>query len=109
MKLIGTSCNKSAIGSRVKVVASNESGESRVFYNTVNSGGSFGANPLLVEQGLDNFDKIEEIELLWPGQTSPQIIDDVEINTYLLITQGRSKPEVIMTNVLEFDSGKHHH
>jgi hypothetical protein len=77
LKLQGTTANKSAIGARIKTIASNAKGERHSFFSRVNSGASFGANPLVVEQGLGDFNKIEQIEIWWPGQLTPQVIQGV--------------------------------
>ena len=109
LKLVGTSSNRSAIGARVKITASNTQGQSKIFFNTVNSGGSFGANPLLVEQGLGDFDIINQVEILWPGQAAPQIIKNIKSKSYLLITQGDSKPKDVIVDELNFSGMEHHH
>lgn len=108
LKLNGTHSNKSAIGARVKIVASNSKGETHNFFSKVNSGGSFGANPLLIEQGLGDFDKIDQIEIIWPGQKSPQIIQNVKVGSYLLINEGESAAtEIELTPFIL--QGEHHH
>ncbi len=45
LKLEGVRSNRSAIGARIKIVAKDPEGQ-RAIYKRVNSGGSFGANPL---------------------------------------------------------------
>lgn len=110
LKLVGTKSNRSAIGARIKINASNLKGNKRTFYQRVNSGGSFGANPLLIEQGLDEFDIINEIEIIWPGEQEPQIINNISSNSYYIITEGNSKliNKPIESITLNQD-GKHHH
>ena len=108
LKLVGTTSNKSAIGARIKTIASNAKGERHSFFSRVNSGASFGANPLVVEQGLGAYNVIEQIEIIWPGQQSPQIIKDVKPGSYLLITEGESEPERLNISSIKLNSNHHH-
>jgi len=54
------------IGARIKVTVTTPSGP-RQIYKTVNSGGSFGSNPLRQEFGLGNATSITSVEILWPA------------------------------------------
>ncbi len=47
--------------------------------------------------------------MFWLGQLSSQEIKYVEINTYYLITQGKTKPKLIKANNIVFNEHKHHH
>ncbi|NIR40168.1 MAG: CRTAC1 family protein, partial [Actinobacteria bacterium] len=51
LKLVGTASNRSAIGARIRIEVATASGP-RTIYKHVNSGGSFGANPLQQTIGL---------------------------------------------------------
>lgn len=109
LKLEGIKANKSAIGARVKIIASNEKGENQTFYNRLNSGGSFGANPLLIEQGLGTYNNIDRIEIIWPGQKNAQIINNVKSGSYLKITQDESLFEEINVDKIMFQEKYHNH
>lgn len=110
LKLSGSKSNRSAIGARIKINASNQKGEQRSFYQRVNSGGSFGANSLLVEQGLDDFSIINEIEIIWPGSQEPQVIKNVSSNSFYLITEGGSEAVKKSVQPISLQQGhKHHH
>ena len=109
LKLKGVKSNTSAIGARVKIIASNEKGENHTFYNRLNSGGSFGANPLLIEQGLGSYNKIDRIEIIWPGQKNPQIINNVKTGSYLRITEDDSQFEEIKIDKVMFQEKHHDH
>jgi len=91
LKLQGVQSNKGAIGAKVKIMASNAQGEKKMFYNRVNSGGSFGANPLLIEQGLGDCNLIERIEVTWPGKKEPQVIEGAEVGAYYMIVEGQNQ------------------
>ncbi len=71
LKLEGVKSNRSAIGAKIKVVARTPAGE-RSIYKTVNSGGSFGANPLRQEIGLGDALAIERVEVFWPATGKTQ-------------------------------------
>ncbi|MGB5294798.1 MAG: CRTAC1 family protein, partial [Thermoanaerobaculia bacterium] len=65
VKLIGVRSNRSAIGARVAVTI-RENETQRTVFRYVNSGGSFGANPLRQTIGLGRADRIEAVEIYWP-------------------------------------------
>ena len=108
LKLIGSKSNKAAIGARVKITATNKNGETRVFFNRVNSGASFGANPLLVEQGLKDFVQIESIEITWPFTGSKQTIKNCKINTFYKIIEGLDTAEEILITPLNLKGNEQH-
>ncbi|PKA83608.1 VCBS repeat protein [Ulvibacter sp. MAR_2010_11] len=66
VQLQGTASNRSAIGARIKITLENHDGSTRTIYNTVSSGGSFGANSLQAEIGLGNCKAIKSIAVNWP-------------------------------------------
>ncbi len=111
IKLVGNTCNKAAIGARMKTVVELPDGSEKAFYQTVRSGGSFGANTLQLEQGLGTATKIKRLEITWPGQNSPQIVEGVEPNGFYLIEQGKAARVVDRTLiVIQQDAhGEHHH
>ncbi|MBZ0328385.1 MAG: CRTAC1 family protein [Altibacter sp.] len=67
IQLQGTASNRSAIGARIRVTVKDENGATRHIYNTLNSGGSFGANSLQAEIGLGNCKSITSIAVNWPN------------------------------------------
>jgi hypothetical protein len=77
LKLEGVTSNRSAIGARIKVVATTPAGE-RTIHRTVNTGGSFGANPLRQEIGLGNATAIERVEILWPTTGKRQVLEGLQ-------------------------------
>ncbi len=111
LKLQGVRTNKAAIGTKIKITASNGKGKKQDFYNTVNSGGSFGANPLLIEQGLGEYNLIDKLEITWPGQNNTQIIKNIEPRAYYVITEGQDKPNRVDIKALTLkgNHGHHHH
>lgn len=67
LQLEGSRSNRSAIGARVRLVATTPDGRRREIHRTVRTGGSFGANSLQLEIGLGNAGRIDTLEVRWPG------------------------------------------
>ena len=65
LSLQGTVSNWIAIEAKIKVTFE-ENNKERSVYRDVNSGGSFGANPLLQHIGIGEATSIEKIEVRWP-------------------------------------------
>lgn len=92
LKLEGIASNKMAIGARVRIKVKMPDGSFQNFYHTVNTGGSFGSNPLMVSAGLGNAVGIEEIEISWPDKKhTVEIIKNVSMNTLVKIKEGWGK------------------
>jgi len=110
LKLEGVQSNRSAIGARIKLTI-HEKGRTRAIYKTVNSGGSFGANPLRQEIGLGQAAKIISTEILWPsGQT--QQFENLERDSAWFIREGNDKPERIRLQKFSYSRAEpaaHHH
>lgn len=88
LKLEGVTANRSAIGARVRIKVKTADGSFQNFYYTVNTGASFGSDPLRVEAGLGKATAIEEIEIRWPNaKQSTEIIRNVTMNTQIIIKE----------------------
>jgi hypothetical protein len=109
LKLIGTTSNRSAIGARVNISVSNNSGDKKTLYHRINSGASFGANTLKVEQGLGQYDVIDKIEIFWPGSVESHIISGAKVNGHYTITQGDNQLKKVDATQLKLSQGAHHH
>jgi hypothetical protein len=97
IKLVGKQSNASAIGARIHVKIL-ESGEPRSIYRRVNSGGSFGCNPLRQNIGLGKADRIESIEIYWPTSDLTQTFQEVAMDQPIQITEGESSSKTIEIN-----------
>ena len=87
VKLIGKTANRAAIGARIEVRYI-EDGEERIQVREVNSGGSFGANPLEQHIGLGLATSIESIEIKWPNRGATlQRFEDANFNSRLVVEQ----------------------
>ncbi len=109
LKLQGTTSNRSAIGARVVLAASNTKGSTRVFRNRVNSGGSFGANPLVVEQGLADYTTIDQLEVYWPGQTTPEVFTGLNSGAFYLIEEGSGQAKAVTIAPVTLQGNHQHH
>lgn len=87
LQLQGTTANRSAIGTKIKVTF-RENGVQRSVYRDVNSGGSFGASPLRREIGIGQATVIDEIEIQWHGSKTVQKFTNINPNQFIRITEG---------------------
>jgi hypothetical protein len=85
VKLVGKKTNRAAIGARIKITVP---GEARnTFYRHVNSGSSFGANPLQQTIGIGKATQIATLEVYWPTSRTTQVFQDVPIDQAIEITE----------------------
>jgi len=101
LKLEGVKANRAAIGSRIKVTFT-ENGVKRSVYKDVNSGGSFGSNPLTQEIGIGQAKIIDEIEIRWAGSNAVQRLTNIQPRQFLHIKEGVDKPTVMHLAALTF-------
>lgn len=94
LKLTGRQSNRSAIGARIKAECV-DSGSPRAVYKWVNSGGSFGANPLRQQIGLGKAKRITRLEIYWPASDTIQEFFDVAVNQTIEIVEGQQRISVM--------------
>ena len=99
--LEGSKSNRSAIGAHIAVEFT-EDGKKRTVYMDVNSGGSFGANPLRKEIGIGKAEIIDELIIKWPTSGIVQVFKHVEPNQFIKIREGENKMEKMDLKVLQF-------
>jgi hypothetical protein len=100
VKLVGVRSNRSAIGARIHVKVI-ENGQARSIYKHVNSGGSFGANPLRQTIGLGKASKIELLEVLWPTTGQTQTFRDLSYDQMIEITEGENRYKSLKLKTLK--------
>ncbi|MEO9071154.1 MAG: CRTAC1 family protein, partial [Ginsengibacter sp.] len=103
--LEGTVSNKIAIGAKIKVTFK-ENNIERSVYRDVNSGGSFGSNPLNQHIGIGQATNIERIEITWPVTGKVQVFANPPIDTNIKIKEGDS--ELKTYQLKRFDFTKNH-
>ena len=87
IKLIGVRSNRSAIGARIHLRVL-ESGMPRSIYKHVNSGGTFGCNPLRQTIGLGKSQQVELLQVFWPTTGLTQTFEGVACNQFIQIVEG---------------------
>ena len=88
VKAVGVRSNRSAIGARIRAEVI-EHGKRRSIYRYVNSGGSFGANPLRQTIGLGKAARVETLEVFWPATGLTQTFRNVPADRAIQIVEGR--------------------
>ena len=101
LKLIGAKSNRAAIGVRIRVEIT-EAGKKRSIFCHVNSGGSFGANPLRKEIGLGKAQSIDLLEIHWPTSGTTQIFTEVKIDSCVEIREGEQKYKYFSLPKIQF-------
>jgi len=87
--LVGTRSNRSAIGARLRAVFT-EGGKSRSLTRWVDSGGSFGANPLCQHLGLGEASRVDLLEVYWPTTGVTQSFRDLSADRRVRVTEGEA-------------------
>lgn len=87
LQLVGVKTNRTAVGARITVTATDAAGATRVMHRTVSTGGSFGASPLVQHVGLGPGVKAVELDIWWPTSRTRQHFTGVEKNTWLRIQE----------------------
>jgi hypothetical protein len=77
LELEGVRSNRKGIGARIEVTVETKAGP-RSFYRTMNSGGSFGGNPLRQQIGVADASRIAEVVVRWPASGRTQRLVGLE-------------------------------
>ena len=101
VKLVGVTSNRSGIGARIRADII-EDGKKRSIYKWVNSGGSFGANPLRQHLGLGRAESIQSLEIYWPTSDRTQMFRDIDVNQLIVVTEDQEKYTTRPYRPLEF-------
>jgi len=91
VELVGVTSNRSAIGARIRADFT-EGSVSRSIYRHVNSGGSFGSNPLRQHLGLGGATRVDRLEICWPTSGRVQVFEDVAIDRSITIREDQETP-----------------
>ena len=101
IQLVGRESNASAIGARIRVRIE-ESGATRFIYRHVNSGGSFGGNPLRQTIGLGQAKSAGEVEIFWPRTGKTQRLGKVNSGQLIRVVEGKEGYERLQLKRLRF-------
>ncbi|EHQ27876.1 CRTAC1 family protein [Mucilaginibacter paludis] len=100
--LEGTTSNKLAIGARLKLTFT-DNGIRRSVYRIVNSGGSFGSNPLLQHIGIGKALQIDTLTITWPVTGKTQYFNNIKKGNNIKIKEGVDKLTPYQLIRLDFD------
>jgi len=102
LRVLGTRSNRLGVGARIRARVV-EDDRTRDVYKWVNSGASFGGNPLRrIEIGLGRAAKIEELEVYWPTSDTRQVWRDVAVDQFLEIEEGRAEYRILALHPAPF-------
>ena len=88
VRLIGRRSNRGAIGARLEAVISDADGSTRSVFRHVNSGGSFGANPLRQTLGLGTATQVKRLIVRWPTSDTQQVFHDLPVDALVTVVEG---------------------
>lgn len=112
IKLIGTTTNKAAIGSKIKLDYINADGVKNTVYKTIGSGSSFGSNELTMHIGLQQATSIENIGVRW-ANGSITYVDYGGTNPNQLIQITENQSDFISSKIdpkpLKLNHNNHNH
>lgn len=94
IRLEGVKANRPGIGSRIKVTVT-ENGKVRHIYRDLNSGGSFGASPLMAQIGIGKATQIDQLEIHWTGSNTHQIFQNLTPNQFIKIREESADIEIL--------------
>ncbi|MBL7696777.1 MAG: CRTAC1 family protein [Chitinophagaceae bacterium] len=101
ISLEGTKANRAAIGAKVKVTFT-DNGVTRSVYRELNSGGSFGSNPLMQHIGIGQAVTVKSIEIKWPASNSVQQFNDIPADQNIMIKENSSTVKTIPHKRVDF-------
>lgn len=108
ISLEGKDANRAAIGAKLKITF-DDGGKTRSVYAVLNSGGSFGSNPLMQHIGLGQATSIKKIEIEWPGCRHMQTIEGVRANQHIHVKEGDRKYATRKSGPFSLQAGDQKH
>ena len=101
--LEGKTCNRNAMGARIKVQVEEKGGKTRDIYVTVGTGGSFGSESLRQEIGLGAAEKISFVEVQWPKPgIQNSVYHNIAMDSAVKLTEGNPDPESVQLQNMSF-------
>ena len=95
LTLVGVRSNRSAIGARIRADVLEDGGSRRSIFRHVETGGSFGSNPLRQSIGLGKATRLERLEILWPTSDTRQVFEDVPLDKFIRIVELEERYEIL--------------
>lgn len=94
VKLVGAESNRFGVGARIRANF-RENGEPRDVFRWVNTGGSFGCNPMRQQIGLGQATTVETLEIFWPKTGRTQTFSNVPAGQMIEITEDQDDYRVV--------------
>ena len=63
----------------------------RSIYTWMNSGGSFGSNPLVAHLGLADATVVKRLEVFWPVTGTTQKFSDIAVDQRIFVTEDEDR------------------
>jgi len=103
--LHGVETNRNGLGSRVFVYTTTPTEANHMHHHYMNTGGSYGTNPIEAHIGLGQASKINEIVVWWQRTGKKQHINaaDIPINSTIVITENSEKIEFRQLKTFTYD------
>ena len=95
LSLQGKRSNRAAIGARIRLQLDTPGGP-RTIYRSVNSGCSFGANPLRQEIGVGDASAVRTLDVRWPGSTQWSAVEGLGLNAHWQVIEGERSARAIV-------------
>lgn len=99
VQLRGRQSNSYGIGARLHATLTNNSGETQHIYRWIDSGGSFGANPLRAHIGMSTCSTVDVLEVHWPTTGKTQTFKNITANQLIQIDEGNDEVKVLRSSV----------
>lgn len=93
--VVGQTSNRSGIGTRLTVEYRRHD-QRHTVYRHVNSGGSFGANPLRQTIGVGDAGIIDRLDVFWPRTGKTQVFRDITPNQVIRVTEDMADYTVVV-------------
>jgi hypothetical protein len=88
VQLVGTTTNRAALGTRIRVDSVQPNGATRTVYRTIGNNSSFGGNSLVETVGLLDATSIVTLTVTWPTSHMTQTFHDLASDQAIAITEG---------------------
>ena len=83
LKLIGRKCNRSSVGAKVVLSV----GGRKQFLEQLNGRGYQSHYGSILNAGLGNVEKIDQLQIFWPNRAEPTTLKDVKVNQRLVVVE----------------------
>lgn len=83
LQLIGSNCNRDAVGAKVEIHA----GDTKYYLEKLNGRGYQSFYGSILTVGLGDIQQVDQISIMWPGSTQKTILEQVDTNQRLVIIE----------------------